>query len=114
MSNRQPWSEKEKDACSRMFVKSLAVGYLPGKKEIIDAQQKEPILQARTWIQIKNCILTYLELLRVRRYRHVLISLWPFFQSVCIYLLLVSCIFAFVSFLCGLYPYFHLHQLIPS
>ena len=56
MSNRQPWSEKEKDACSRMFVKSLAVGYLPGKKEIIDAQQKEPILQARTWIQIKNCI----------------------------------------------------------
>ena len=56
MSNRRAWSEKEKEACCRIFVKSFAVGCLPGKKEITDAQQREPILKERTWIKIKNFV----------------------------------------------------------
>lgn len=56
MSQRRPWSEDEKEACSRCFIKCFAVGYLPGKKEITDAQQKEHCLQDRTWIQIKNYV----------------------------------------------------------
>ena len=56
MSKRRAWSSEEKDACMRHFSKCLAIGSLPGKKEITEIQSKVECLDGRTWVQIKNFI----------------------------------------------------------
>ena len=47
MSKRCPWSLEEKTACSHHYKKFIAMGSLPGKKQIVDVQQTVPCLQER-------------------------------------------------------------------
>ena len=54
MSRRVTWSVEEKEACVENFQRFLFSGTLPGKKQITDIQSKTPVLEDRTWIQIKN------------------------------------------------------------
>ena len=54
MSRRVTWSVEEKEACAENFQRFLFSGTLPGKKQITDVQSKTPVLEDRTWIQIKN------------------------------------------------------------
>ena len=60
MSKRRPWSQDEKHAVIENFQQFIAVGSLPEKEKLKEVQKSLPVLNERTWTQIKHFIRNYI------------------------------------------------------
>ena len=53
ITSKKSWTVEECDAVNRQLGKFLLMDKLPGKKDILDVQKKEPLLSLRPWSQFK-------------------------------------------------------------
>ena len=53
---KKPWSEAEKTVVLKYFENDILMNKLPGKRNIEECMRQNPILQKRTWKNIKDCV----------------------------------------------------------
>ena len=53
---KRPWSEVEKSIVLEYFQQSILRNDVPGKREIEKCMKLHPVLQSRTWRNIKDCV----------------------------------------------------------
>ncbi|KAJ8018851.1 hypothetical protein HOLleu_42936 [Holothuria leucospilota] len=58
---KKPWTPQEKQIIATKFINSFVTSKLPGKKEILDVINQEPLLKSRKWTNVKDFILNQLK-----------------------------------------------------
>lgn len=64
---RVPWIQEEKDAVYKHLGKYIYAGKIPGRSIIDKCLEKEPVLQNRNWLLVKNFCRNKIDSLRNKK-----------------------------------------------
>lgn len=53
---KEPWTDQQRTAVMKIFYRDIQLEKLPGKADIENAMRREPCLETRGWLNIKDFV----------------------------------------------------------